>query len=82
MKPTMKEGYAWTRYTGLNVHDLRRSAVRNLVNAGVVERVAMKITGQKTRAVVDRYHIVGTENVSEAMRKVESASFSNGAKLM
>jgi integrase len=60
------------RYTGLIVHDLRRSAIKNLMKAGVNERVAMAISGHKTRAVFDRYHIVDDTDVLEAMRRVQA----------
>jgi hypothetical protein len=70
------------RYTGLLLHDLRRSAIKNMMKLGIQQKVARTISGHKTDAVFERYNIIDETDVLAAMKHVGNAAQTATKNLM
>ena len=57
---------------GVLIHDLRRSAVRNMEEAGIPRSVVMKVTGHRTERIYARYAIVSETDMDTATDRIEA----------
>jgi hypothetical protein len=59
----------------------RNKSIRNMIRAGIPERVAMGISGHKTRGVFDRYNIVSQDDLKEAATKRQAFNEKQAGRL-
>lgn len=60
-------------YSGLNLHDIRRSAITEARKAGNSESQVMLQSGHKARATFQRYNIVDFDDLKDIIRRRERA---------
>lgn len=67
---TWREAAKAAGLPGRLFHDYRRSAVRDMIRAGVSQTVAMSVTGHKTVAVFARYNITSDDDKRVAVERL------------
>ncbi len=60
------------KVSGRLFHDLRRSAVRDMIRSGVPQSVAMSISGHRSTAIFLRYDIASDADRREALRRTQA----------
>jgi integrase len=66
---------------GTLVHDLRRSAARNLIRSGCSQDVAKRVGGWKTDSIFTRYNVTGEEDLRDAMERITTYSEAESKKV-
>ncbi len=70
LKPLWNKARERAKVPSLLVHDLRRTAVRNMIRPGIPEKQAMRISGHKSRSIFDRYDITDERDIQLAGQKL------------